>query len=726
MQLPGRPAAATAAGPATAASVDPIKLLKKHKWVFLASIAAGVVVGTIAHYVMLSIYPIYSSGLVYECFTQETEMKPGTNPYNKDDLDRFMSTQVQVLLSDRIVDKTVSDPNLEREAPKWSRQFKSHGLVDTTKAAKALKRNLSASVAGQSNFVRVSFWWNDPDEAAAVMRLLGRTYERDRKLVGNAAIAERKQLIAQAITETADSISRRQRERDRIIQESGADSLNEALTSQKTTMEKTYTELVKVRNDREALTVMRDQLEDELKRASGPKIPDDIRDQVEKEPVIINLKQEVNLLSSELSAMRNRFKDDYPPMRQLATRLDGRKAQLDSERDRLNRQQFDGRLDRYRTNVQSMAAQEDALLKKYEEAQAKSVDLTHILAQIDDISKDINNLTTSRNKMVEDLKTLEVITSLSQGSTRVMLFQDAQSPKSVSFPRLIIMLPLGVALFLGLTAGVVLLMEVVDQRVKTPADITKIPRTRLVGFVPHAAEDPANPAKVETVFRDQPNGVLAESYRQLRGAVLKRMQAAGHKSLVCMSGMPGSGATTIVVNLAHSLAAAEQRVLLIDANFRRPAIHRVLGLQEAPGLAEIIAGSKTLDDVAQKSGYDNLTVVGAGASDARQYERLTSSAMGTLLKEAAGKYDIILLDVAPAMVAGDAVGLANKCDASMLIVRAMGEKRGMVARLRNELSETRAEFLGVVVNAVRAAAGGYLKGNILASHTYQNGGNGKS
>src|SRR6185295_5300090 len=143
-----------------------------------------------------------------------------------------------------------------------------------------------------------------------------------------------------------------------------------------------------------------------------------------------------------------------------------------------------------------------------------------------------------------------------------------------------------------------------------PADITMIPRTRLVGFVPHAAEDPANPAKVETVFRDQPNGVLAESYRQLRGAVLNRMQAAGHKSLVCMSGMPGSGATTIIVNLAYSLAAAEQRVLVIDANFRRPSLHRVLGLNEAPGLAEVLAGTKTLDDVAQKSGFDNMSIVG--------------------------------------------------------------------------------------------------------------------
>jgi hypothetical protein len=70
------------------------------------------------------------------------------------------------------------------------------------------------------------------------------------------------------------------------------------------------------------------------------------------------------------------------------------------------------------------------------------------------------------------------------------------------------------------------------------------------------------------------------------------------------------------------------------------------------------------------------------------------------------------------------MALANRCDAVMLVVRALSEKRGMVARLRNELSEVKAEFLGVVVNAVRSAAGGYLKGNILAAHKYHNGGKG--
>jgi capsular exopolysaccharide synthesis family protein len=198
------------------------------------------------------------------------------------------------------------------------------------------------------------------------------------------------------------------------------------------------------------------------------------------------------------------------------------------------------------------------------------------------------------------------------------------------------------------------------------------------------------------------------------------MQQGGYRTLAIMSGMPQSGATTVAVNLAYALAAAEHRVLLIDANLRRPGVHKVLGLQDAPGLADVLAGGVTLASAAQRTDAPLLSVLTAGSSDKRVYERLSSAAFSEVLAGATSEYDIVLLDVAPAMVAGDAIAVANRCDASLLVVRALGEKRGMVARIRNDLSEAKAEFLGVLVNAVRSSAGGYLKGNIMAAHAYQN------
>jgi Mrp family chromosome partitioning ATPase len=146
----------------------------------------------------------------------------------------------------------------------------------------------------------------------------------------------------------------------------------------------------------------------------------------------------------------------------------------------------------------------------------------------------------------------------------------------------------------------------------------------------------------------------------------------------------------------------------------------VFKASEGPGLGDILAGTTSLEQAIQNTSNDQLKIVSAGSASSRAIpERLAGEAMSRLLLEASTRFDIILVDVPPAVVSGDGYALANKCDASVIVCRAMVEKRGLLARVRNQLGESRAEFLGVVVNAVRASAGGYFKRNIKATHAYQ-------
>jgi capsular exopolysaccharide synthesis family protein len=296
--------------------------------------------------------------------------------------------------------------------------------------------------------------------------------------------------------------------------------------------------------------------------------------------------------------------------------------------------------------------------------------------------------------------------------------QDAMVPTDMAFPKLAFMLPLGILLTTGLVGGGVLVRELLDQRVKGPSDIAIMPRTRLLGWVPDAAEDPSGQGAVETAFRDRARGVVAESYRQIRASLAKRLESSGHRSLLVLAGMPGSGATTTVANLALAFAAAERKVLVVDANFRRPALNRVFGLPEGPGLGDVLGRTVELEAAVQATSTPGVEVLTAGTKESRVLERLGTGGMSSLLAAASAKYDLVLIDTAPAIVAGDGLALSQRCDATLLVVRAFGEKRGLVARIRNELSESRGEFLGVLVNSVRASAGGYLRGNFRATQEY--------
>jgi capsular exopolysaccharide synthesis family protein len=720
---PGAPAGA--GGLAGAPSVDPIKLVKKYKWLLGGTAVAGLVLGGIAHFVLLRVYPIYRPDVVYQCLPIQTELSVLGNTSNTDkELEKFMATQVAILTSDRIIDKAVSDPKLLTDAPNWASQFMSHGRLDAQRAARSLHRRMSAGVVGETQLIRASFWSNDPAEATAIAKLVGQTYTRDRFIEATKDINERQTNLTSAIKDTEDQIKTLQDRRHRLLQDSSLDSINQENTEAIRRIDALSRKLTEVRADREMFSSQLKQMQAELQSASGPQIPDSIRKRVDDDYEVLHIKDELNALEGRLNGLKKQ--GILPGNRNydaIAAQKEGVEQNLRKVRERLERSLFDAQLDSLKVAVDSSAAQELEAQGNLDKAKTRAAETTQIISQVKDIEREIDALTESKTKYSSELKNIGVLSG-QQNPSRVVLFQDAQMPKGPAFPKLTIMMPLGLFLCVGLVGGLVLLLEIVDQRVKTPADVAAIPRTRVLGMIPHACEDPTACERIETVFRDRPAGILAENFRQIRGQIVKRMLQTGHKSLLVMSGSPGAGATTTVINIAQSLAAAEHRVLVIDANFRRPGLNKVLGAQEAPGLADVLAGSAAFGECVQNTGTERMDLLAAGTPGARVVERLGSESMANVLKAAGEKYEFVLLDVAPAAVAGDAMALANRCDAVMLVVRALSEKRGMVARLRNELSEVKAEFLGVVVNAVRSAAGGYLKGNILAAHKYHNGGKG--
>jgi capsular exopolysaccharide synthesis family protein len=722
-----RPAPQAAARPPVSGSatgvpiaIDPIKLLKKYKWLLGIAAAVGAVLGTISHFVLLKAYPVWSPYAVFECLAIEDSIsKLGAQQGFRDELEKFMATQVQILTSDQIVDATVQNPNLAKEAPKWSAQFvNSKGVLDTTQAAKSLRKNLSASIMGESSLIRLSFWWHDPADAVSIVQLVSDTYMALRSKSATGTMSDRRDAIVKQIGETNNNIKELQERRERYFRDVNLETLDDQQNSVQRNISRLNEKLVDQRLDKEALITERNRMQRELENPAGITYPDEIRKKVDEDPTILSIKNQLNSLEAEMTAMGKRLGPNHPAYLKLQTLLEGTQQSLATQREKLLRQFFDAKLDSITSALAGVQANEADLIKKIEDARTRAVELAQTTASVKDLLSEITRLNDSRNKFTDDLKSLDILFPSSAKLARMDILQRAQRPKGITFPKIYIMVPLGMLFILGLTVGTILLIEVVDQRVKGPADVASIPRVRALGLIPHAAEDPSAPPKVETVFRDQPTGVMAEHFRQLRGQVLKRMQQGGLKSLLVMSGMPGSGATSVACNLAQAIATADHKVLLVDANFRRPGVHRVLGLKDRPGLADVLTGKAKFDEAVQSTDNPCLSVITAGEGDRRTLEQIAAAPSGELLRMAADKFEYIILDIAPASIAGDALAVANRCDATLLVVRAFGEKRGMVGRLCNELNEARAQFLGVVVNAARASAGGYLKGNIQASHEY--------
>jgi capsular exopolysaccharide synthesis family protein len=299
---------------------------------------------------------------------------------------------------------------------------------------------------------------------------------------------------------------------------------------------------------------------------------------------------------------------------------------------------------------------------------------------------------------------------------RVEIVQRALKPREITFPQFKVMIPATAVLVAGLYVLILFVREFLDQRVKYPSDLMSVPG-KILGTVPERSDDPTNPKRAEMVVREASQSVLAENYRQLSAQVMKGMLVTGAKSLLVLSAMPEAGTTTVVLNLAACEAAVGRRVLIIGANMRRPGLSRALGINLGlPGLGEILSGADPASVVSAVS--PNIDLISAGAPEHRVFERLSGERLDAVLRWANDHYDFVIVDGPPSVVAGEALTIANKVDASMIVTRAWKDQRGLVMKLAGQLLESRSQFLGVMLNRMRMTAGGYLRKNAEAMAEY--------
>jgi len=707
------------AGAAPTVTIDPLKLMRKYAWLAVAAALLGAGMGVGAFYVLRAVAPEFTAEVIFEAFPPKEEAKTQEGTGSEAEMERFMQTQVQRMISEQVFERIARDPRLVSEAQHWAAGVSTKGAVDANDAVEELAETLDARMLPGTNFIRLTAIYSKPVEASGLVKLAKEAYLTELRRSHNQTSAETKDVIKKQIDAIEQQILDLTAQRARIVADEGVDAIEQSQTEAARNLALVVNQLVAVGQEIQALKVTIAKFEEMLKSEAGITYTDLQRAQVEQMPVVATLQQRLRELETTRLSMRQaEIQPGHRSMKAVEAEIRATEQTLQESREVELRKLFDAQLDGSRSQAAQFQAQEADLLRQREDLRLEMTELTRILSDIDDLDERTDNLIQSRGRLEDDLRQVIARDTLSTAA-RISVAQPERIPTRVSFPRLLVTVPAGVFLALSCVGGLIVVREILDQRVKSPADVAMIPKARVLGMVPYASEDPSSPESIETVFRDDPRSILAESFRQLRTPVLKKMQRAGHKSLMVVAGLPGSGASSITLNLAFACAAAEQRVLVIDANFRRPAVHRAFGQGEAPGLSDVLAGKAALSKVSRKTDVEGVEILPAGSREHRVFERLGSEKMTELLAEAGRDYDLVLIDVAPAVVSGDALSVSHCADASILVVRAMGEKRGMVARLRNELGESRAELLGVVVNAVRSATGGYMRKNIRTSHAYQ-------
>jgi capsular exopolysaccharide synthesis family protein len=304
----------------------------------------------------------------------------------------------------------------------------------------------------------------------------------------------------------------------------------------------------------------------------------------------------------------------------------------------------------------------------------------------------------------------------------VVWFAEPPTPETPSFPKLPITMSVAVLLGLGLSVGIAFLREITDTSVRSPRDIARVGQLNLLGLIPHEDDDPqAADARLPLVIYDAPHSMAAEEFRKLRTRLQHSAALDSTRSILVSSANPGDGKTTIACNLAAGLALNGRRILLVDANFRRPEIHNLFEVANDKGFSDALNDLTTFDTVVRDTQVQNLFVMPTGPKPVNATELLESQLLIDFIERALEDYDHVIFDSGPLLIVSETMALAPRVDGVVTVVRARTNSRGVLSRMRDMLRQVKAEHLGVVLNAVRSQGGGYYGRNIKTYYAYQNG-----
>jgi capsular exopolysaccharide synthesis family protein len=267
---------------------------------------------------------------------------------------------------------------------------------------------------------------------------------------------------------------------------------------------------------------------------------------------------------------------------------------------------------------------------------------------------------------------------------------------------------IGLAMLLGGVAGVALafLLEMLDATVTTREHVEERLGLPFLGIIPTIEREKDDIVR-DLFVHAHPQSVAAECLRSIRTNLLFMSPDRPLRTILVTSSGPGEGKTTTATSLAEIMADGGNRVLLVDADMRRPRLHKVFGFTPQHGLSSLILGEGRLGDVVHATGIANLSVLTCGSVPPNPAELLHAQGFKGILAEASEKFDRVIIDSPPAGVVADAVVVSTHVDGTLLVLKARETSRDAAMRTIRALGDVNARIFGAVLNDLDLEDGRY-------------------
>jgi succinoglycan biosynthesis transport protein ExoP len=425
--------------------------------------------------------------------------------------------------------------------------------------------------------------------------------------------------------------------------------------------------------------------------------------------LIQTLEQDLSDLKRQYSELTATVKPGYPKAMALKKQIDTLQANLDHQKQALTlniAQQYEA------------AVAREKYLSKLISQQESLVDVvSQKTIQYNILKREVDTNRSLYDGVLQRMKEAQVAAGLN--ASNIMVVDPAQVPKRPAKPRIILNLAIGFILGLSLGVGLAFFQEYLDNTLKTPDDVESLLRLPSLGLIPSihlngSAKSSGNGFATLAIGANgayglamQENPMALEAFRSLRTSILLSANPIP-KVLLVTSALPGEGKTMTTVNLGATLASLGGKVVIVDCDMRRPALHRAAGVRNSPGFVQCLTGRVDLfEAVLPVNGVPNLSIIPCGPIPPNPAEVLSSPLTVELLKRLHTEFEYVLVDSPPILSVADSRILATITDAVVLVTKACETPFEIVRRARSLLYGAGARILGVALNDVHIHGQGY-------------------
>jgi succinoglycan biosynthesis transport protein ExoP len=691
-----------------------MRVLIKRKWMVIAVVSGIFIVVAVASLRQTPIYEATGRIVVNKGDSNLITFKdsqPVLDYYDQSDLD----TEVRILQSDLMALQVIRQLNLDKR-PEFGGHAdeKQQNLVadplqtDSNRTSALLgsfRSNLHVSLIPNTRIIEIHYNSTDPQLAASAVNTLAATYvEQNFKTKFESTMQASdwlsKQLVdLQMKVETSqEKLVRYQKEHEIL----GTDEKQNIITEKLAELNR---EMTNAESDRMQKEAVYRQTQSNDPDAIAAAIVSDTGGggNVATSGLLDKLREQQVGLRIQIADLSTQLGPSYPKVAQLNNQLKEIDRQLQSETNKA--------IDHLKGQYLSALQRENMLRDAFEKQKQEANKLNESAIEYSILKRDLDSNRTLYEGLLEKLKEAGVTAGLRSNNFRII--DAARVPTAPSEPNIPRNLAFAAVLGVISAVGLAFILENMDNTVRTPEQAQALSALPSLGMIPLGSKSggygtsgkrlvlTASKEVVETVTQVRPQSQMAESYRALRTSLLLSNLGAPPKVIMVTSARPQEGKTTTSINTAIVLAQKGVRVLLIDADLRRPSVHKALGMGPRSGLSNVLTGSATMQQTITTSPIlPNLFIMPAGTPPPNPAELLASSNMRDLIAELRELYDHIVIDTPPTLSVTDAVVLSPRADATILVIRSGHTTKQALRRSRDILMQVNAHVAGVLLNAV--------------------------